>query len=486
MEVITAMLVKQYPTTSTENLLALLSTIRDVFDAISVSANALENSSNGIVGCDVDLAVLDMQIALQVLVEAFISNCEYLSDVENTQNHSNHDEAIDSAIYCLSSATKTLLTSMARLVEKIVTATEVIDVNAVTGLQMIVQTILNIVDRVLYSLKRITILDLEDVEPSLEHFSLIIQRLATERLSFGSPFSPMIMSPINEILDSLKSNIDQQLPVMTRKNIESVVMALATVEDTVREKHISATIASLLDTLQPMLGELSLVIRTIAGISDAVAYSTDLSLQNLMATIKCLSYYIAIVTKVDKVPTIDPTEIAENLQPMLCFIASTIQTLVDGVTLAAERALADIICVPPTADKLELEKQLLELQVLLEPVFLTLENVVRTSILLVENILILSARAMGDLPDLVRDINMLINNLQRIVKETLESALTRDINGIGDNQIDNGSVAVTNDDDNVLSICVTSFESVALNLVGLRLYVNKSIDQIREYLITSQ
>lgn len=472
-DVITELLVKQYPTSSAENLLALLSAIRDVFDVISETGNNLENSLNGIVGC-VDLVVLDVQIALQVLVEAFISDCDALAGTEHRS-----DEAITSAVYCLSSAIKMLLTSTSDLIEKISISTETIDANAVTGLQMIQQSILNIVDRVLYCVKRITILDLEDVKPSLEKVSLIIQRLATQRLNFVTKISPLIITPITDVLNELKSNVDQ-LPQMTRKNIDNLVTALASVEETVNERNISATITSLLDTLQPMLGELSRAIHSIHGITDAIAYSTDISLQNLMATIKCLAYYITVASKM--LSMIQTTEIGGNLQLMLCFIASNIQTLVQGVTLAVERALIDLICMSPTIDKVSLEQQLLQLQASMEPIFLMLENVIKTSIELVQNILSLAASAMSDIsPDLIGAMNMLINNLQRIVKNIMASALDTKNTAVDGNQIETDPSTVSSI--NSLSLCTTTFEAVAENAIKVKVYFNKSVDLIRRYLI---
>lgn len=469
MEIITELLVKQYPTSSAGNLLELLSSIHDVFDAISETTNMLESSLNGIVGC-VDLIVLDTQIALQVLVEAFISSCDFLAETEDRS-----DEAIASAVYCLSSAIKTLLTSMSDLVEKILVSPEIIDANVVTGLQMVVQTILSIVDRVLFCLKRAKVIDLDGVEPSLEAFSLIIQRLANQRLNIGAKISPMLIAPLSEVMDSLKSNIDQ-LPLMTKNNIESLATALTIVEETVKEKNISATITLLLDTLQPMLVQLSYAIHSIQGMTDVVAYSTDISLQNVLSTVKCLSYYIAIATKM---LTLESAAIGGNLQSMLCFIASSIQTLVDGVTVAVERALVDLICMSPTIDKILLEKQLLELQGLMEPIILTLENVIKTSIELVQNILSLAACAINDLStDLIDDMNMLINNLRRIVKDIMESPLSAREQLVGDSQIDKTTGTST-----VLSICVKSFEGVALNSIKLRVFLNASIAQIRRFLI---
>lgn len=473
MEIITELIVKEHPTSSAGNLLELLSAIHDVFDSISETTSLLEGSLNGIVGC-VDLVVLDTQIALQVLVEAFISNCDALLKIENRS-----DEAMASSIYCLSSAIKTMLTYMSELVEKVLMSTERIDANVVTGLQMVVQTVLNIVDRVLYCLKRVKVMDLEGVEPSLEKFSLIVQRLANQRLNIVSKISPMIIAPITEVMESLQLNIDH-LPLMTRKNVDSLVTALSHVEDTVHEKNISATITSLLDTLQPMLAQLSLAIHSIQGISDAVAYSIDISLQNLLSTVKCLAYSIAIVTKM--LPTLETEAIGENLQSMLCFIASSIQSLVDGVMVAVKRALVDLICMSPTMDKLLLEQQLLQLQAAMEPVILTLENVVRTSIELVQNVLSLAACTMGDTtPDLIDDMNVLINHLHRIVKDILESALNSREMPIEDNRIDNESGTSTNE--NVLSVCIKSFEGVARNTNQLRVLFAKSIDQIRRYLV---
>lgn len=476
MEIITGLIVKQYPSSSAENLLALLTAIRDVFDAIGETGNMLESSLNGIVGC-VDLAVLDIQIALQVLVEAFISNCDVLA----SETEKRSEEPVAAAVYCLSSAIKTLLTSMSDLVEKIFSSTEVVDANVVTGLQMIVQTSLNIVDSVLYCLKRVKIMDLDGVEPSLEKFSLIIQRLASQRMNFVSKISPKIIGSISEVTDSLKSIINQ-LPAMARKNIESLAAALANAGgDTVHEKNISATITSLLGTLQPMMVELSYAIHSIRGITDAVAYSIDISLENLMATIKCLTYYVTIVTQM--LPMIGTKDIEGNLQSVLCFIASSIQTLVDGVTLAVERALVDLVCMSHALDKARLEQQLLELQGSLEPIILMMENVIGTSMELVQNILSLAASSMSDIsPDLITDMNMLTNDLRRIVKEMMESALISKKTLVEDNQIDKKSEAFTRVDDNVLSVCTTSFEEVARNSIRIRVYFNKSIEQIRKFL----
>ncbi|KAJ6636263.1 hypothetical protein Bhyg_14851, partial [Pseudolycoriella hygida] len=473
MEVITDIVVKQRPTLS-ENLLSLISAVHDSFEEISHAANSMENSLNGIVGC-VDLAVLDVQIALQVLVEAFISNCDILVDSEIRS-----DEAIESAVFCLASATRNLLVSMSDLVEKMLISTEAFDANIVTGLQMVLQTVLNIMDRVLYSLHRITVTDSDNVVPIFEKFSLIIQRLAGQRISLNTTISSMILAPISEIIDSLKSNI-QQLPVMRTKNIDSVAMALKNVEEITHEENIHTSIATILKALPLMLAEVSQAIHSVQGITDAVTYSIDVALQNLLATVKCLTFYIAIVTKM--LPNVVTTEIGGNMQSMLCFIASSVQTMVDGITLAVERSLTNVICLPPTLDKLVLDARLKELQEVMEPIIVTLENVIRNSVQLVRNILSLTACAFGEItPDLVKDLNAMINNLQRIVEEIMKSALKpTESNEIAEETV-LLSTTVMNDE-NIFSICVKSFEEVARNGVKLRIYFNNSIDQIRKYLI---
>lgn len=463
-DIITKLIVTQYPP-SAENLLALLSTIREVFDAISESTSTLEDSLNGIVGC-VDLAVLDVQIAVQVLVEAFISNCDVVAGVDNRS-----DEAMASAVYCLSSAITTLLRCMSDLAVKIVDSDEIVDVDAVSGLQMIVQTILHIIDRVLYGVKRITVSDLEGVEPSLEKFSLIIQQLANQRMSFASKISPMIFSQISEVTDSLRSNMDH-LPLLTDKSIDNVIMAVASIEDVVLEKKLTSDITSLLITLQPMLSNLSIATHSIPGITDSEAYSTDISLQNIMTTIKCLTYYFTYIKKI--LPTLEPSIIGGILQSTLCFMASNIQTLVDGITLVMERALIDLISLSPTLDKTVLEESLLQLKDLIEPVILTLEHVISTSIELVKNVLSLGLCVMGELiPDLIYNMNKLINNLGIIVNELTVPLVSSKQIPTTDNQRD----------EDTLTVCIKAFQGVAQNSVQLRVYFNKSIEQIRSYII---
>lgn len=474
-QIITELLVKEYTSASDQHLLALLSTIHDVFDAISEITTMLEGSLNGIVGC-VDLAVLDVQIALQVLVEAYISNCDALTEMENRS-----DEAIASAVYCLSSTMITLLTTMSDMAEKILIAEDIVDVNAVTGLQMIVQTILNIVDRVLYSVKRLKVIDLEGIEPSLEKFSLIIQQLSNERLNFVSKVSPSIISPISEVLGSLESNMDQ-LSLMTGKRIDDLVTAVASVEETVKEKNISSEISSVLIYLQPMLSKLSAAVHSIKGISDSSAYLTDISVQNLMATIKCLTYYFSIITK--ELPTIESALIESSLQSVLCFIASNIQTMVDAVTLVVQKALIDLICLSPTIDKPLLEKQLLELQSSMEPVILLLEEIVRTSIELLQNILSLGACAMADVaPYVIDDLNKLINTLGHIVNKVTKSVVSSKQLVNPDNQLEDEGNTTLSNQDNFLYICMRNFEGVAQNSLKLRVFLNQSIEQVRRYLI---
>lgn len=476
-ETVTEIVVKGYPTMTDNNLLMLLSAIREVFDAISGAANTVEISLNDVVGC-VDLAVVDVQIGLQVLVEALISNCDVDEDT-NTPSMKISDDATASAVYCLTSAVKNLLTSMTEMVEKMSVSSEVVDANIVPGLQMIVQTVLSIVDRVLYCLKHLTIMDLEDVEPSLEKFSLIIQRLTIQRMSFSAKISPMVTSPIADILKSLKPTVVNKLPSLSRKNVDKMVMAVASVEDQIHEKNMSESITALLDALHPMLVELSSGIHSIEGITDAVAYSSDLSLQSLMAGLKCLTYYIALVSKLgpSDVPMEDD---ARNIQTMLCFIASTIQTLVDGVTAAAERALVNLTCLSPTIQKSALEQKLLELQTLMEPIFLSLESVIAESLKLMQQVLVMGACAMGNQVELIKEVDMLVNNMQRIVKEILESALSSKGIEAVDSEV---SKMITKGDDSVLTVCARSFESVAKNTVRLRAYVNESINQIRSFLI---
>lgn len=468
-ETIVELIVKQHPTPSSDNLLALLSTIHDVFDTISETTNMLESSLNGVVGC-VDMVVLDVQIALQVLVEAFISNCDVLFATEYRP-----DEAIVSAVYCLSTAIKTLLASTSDVVEKAVNSSDSIDANVVTGLQMVDQTIINIVDRVLYCLKSIQVDGVDLDEPSLEKFSLIIQRLASQQLTLATKISPMIISPISELSDSLKSDKDL-LSVATKDNVQSLLMAISSVANTANERRISTDISSLSITLHTMIVELSHRLRSIQGIT--VADSIDVSLQNLVSTIKCLTYYVAVVTEM--LTTIDSVEVERNLQSSLCFVASSIQTLVDGVIIAMERSLVNVICLSPTMEKTLLGKQLFELQELMEPIILMLENVIKTSIELVQKILALAASAMDEFsPQLIRDMNMLVNNLRRIVKEIMESALiTKEVLS---NDTEIGMSAEANE--NLLSVCAKSFEGVAHNSMNFRVYFNNSIDQIRKYLI---
>lgn len=474
-EIITELIISEYPSSYSENVLSLLTSIHDVFDGISETTNALETSLNGIVGC-VDLAVIDVQIAVQVLIEAFISNCDVLEKVENRS-----DAAMASAVYCLSSAIKTLLTSMSDLAEKIMASEEIVDVNAVNALQIIVQTILNIVDRVIYSIKYVQVFDIEGVDPNLEKLSLIIQRLANQRLNFVSKISPTIVSPISEVLDSLRSNIEQ-LPLRTGKGIEKLVETITRVENTVHEKNIAPAITSILNTLQPMLLNISNAIHSIEGITDSVKYSTDVSLENLIATIKCLISYIAITTNI--LPTVEAETIGVNIQKILCFIASNIQTLIDGITITVERTLIDLICLSPQIDKVLLEKQLLELQKLMEPVILTLEHIIRTSIQLVQNIISLASCAIGDMVGVITDdMNQLIKNLDRIVNELSGSVVDSRQLLTPDNRVDNVVDTSVSTHENIFSICIKAFEEVSRNSLELGVYFNKSIEQIRRCLI---
>lgn len=475
-EIITEILVKQYPYSSAENLLELLSTIHDVFDAISETTTMLEASLNGIVGC-VDLAVVDVQIALQVLVEAFISNCDILAEMENRS-----DEAIASAIYCLSSTMIALLTSMSDLAEKILISEDGVDVNSITGLQLVVETILNIVDRVMYSLNRLKIIDLKGIEPNLEKFSLIVQQLTKQRLNFVSKISPKIILPISEIVGSLESNMEK-LSVMTGKSIEDLVTAVANVEETVKEKNIASSISSLLNTLEPMLLQLSTTLHSMQGVSNSSAYLSDISVQNLMATIKCLTYFISVVTKL--VPTFESAAIEESLQSILCFIASNIQTLIDGVTLVVQKVLIDLICLSPTIDKPLLEKQLFELQSSMEPVILMLEQIVRASIQLLQNVLTLGACGMGNVvPNVIDDMNKLINSLGRIVNELTDPAVASTKQLLNpDSQVDEEGDTTLLTEDKILYICERTFERVAQNSLKLRVFFNQSIEQIRRYLV---
>lgn len=478
-EVISELIVGQYPSFFAENLLSLLWDIHDVFDVISETTVILESSLNGLVGC-VDLAVLDVQIALQVLVEAFISNCDVLAYRENRS-----DGAIVSSVYCVSSAMKTLVTTMSDLADKILISMEIVDGNAITGLQNIVQTVFNIVDRVMRSLKSINILDLNDVDPNLEQLSVVIQRIANQRLHFIPKLADTILSPISVIMDTLRSSM-KYVPLSTNDSMESLIESLTTIQDIVPEKQIIPTVIMLLNTLQPDLASLSNAIHSIHGITDSVAYSTDVSLQNLMSIIKCLTYSITLLTNI--LPTIEPAAVGRHLQSILCFVVSNIQTLIDGITLAVDRVLVDLMCAPATIDKLVLDKQLTELQSLIEPVILTFENIVRTSIQIVQNLLRLGACTLGDtVADLIANMNQLINSLGRIVNEltvpivsTKQLLSTVESTVVGDRLSEPETTLSINE--NVLSICITAFEGVAQNLVKLRNYVNESIKQIHRHI----
>src|SRR5262249_50698299 len=78
------------PTLNSENLLNLLSVVHDTFDSIIATTRGLEHKLNGVIGF-VDLPIVNIQIALQTLIQTIVVDVVITGDTRaTTQNDINY------------------------------------------------------------------------------------------------------------------------------------------------------------------------------------------------------------------------------------------------------------------------------------------------------------------------------------------------------------------------------------------------------------
>lgn len=469
---VTEMIKNQRIHQATTDILVLRSTISDVFDIISQNGNLLEYSLKDD-GCK-DLAIRDVEIALQVLIDSFLSsNLDDIVDAkEETQLQETESETAVSSVYCLSTALKIFLTTASDLAHKLNTSNK----NLVNGFRTIVQSVLNIVDTVVRGLISVQALDRFSNDPSLIELSLVIAKLANPRINFFSNLTDATVVSSLSVL-TLQQKVEH-LPFITYNNIANLeVYLLSSLKDLPALHNIISAIVVRLKQLQTNLTNLSNSVHLIHKISDSVAYSSDTSMENLVVTVKCLTYYITYLP-VNLFIREFHEMIGPNFQTILLLIPSNLQTLTDEISLIVERSLTDLICTSSRTDTLNLKNQLIALQTVIEPIVSIIENIIKTSIEIVRNLMnsVLTIEQYypaydSEVAVFYSDTRQFVYDLDRILKE-----MTKNL----DNRLSKPARTLR---ETRFSICTKAFEEAAAKSIKLSALFNKSVEQIQRYLI---
>lgn len=442
-----------------EKILGLRSSIDVAFDTISQNIIALESSLKPSV-CLADFGVLDVQNALKCFIDLCVSSNFGEGVVSSDEVKIFSEETIASSTYCLSSAIKTLITSA-----KAIISSKIDDKNLMDAVQAIVESVLSIIGLVLRGLKEIKGQEQIFNNQNLISLSSAVGKLNSERF-YLSNFEDDSLFRV--IANTTKASMDN-LPLIMDANIVKLLKYILTPQEVIPALNSSV---GPVQTLQSHLRELSHLVHLIHKSADLTAYSVDISSQNLVATIAYLTNSVATLPG-ELVYIREFHELIEpNFQANLLFITSNIQTLSDEITLIAEQRLIDLICRSSSMDKKNLQKLSNELEISIDTIITTYEQVIRSSLEIVRNHMYCvyaiidvygDSKNDTDVQTLFRDTNKLIGDLDIILSSKM--------------------LINSSEKDNAFSICAEAFKEAAQNPLKLKAFLKKSIEQIKRYLL---
>lgn len=458
-QVAASILKDQHINLVTEKVLDLRPKIDVAFDAIRQNINALESSLSPSV-CIGDFGVLDVQNALQVFIDLCITFNFEDRVVPSIDLRKNSRESVASSIYCLSSAIKTFITSTSRIKKEFISNQIMI-----SGVRAIVESVLSIIDVVLRGLKEMKGREQIFDNENLIGFTSAMANLISQRVH---PFDDDVITPFTVIAHTTKTNVEN-LPLIMVANIELLLQDISTQQEKIPSFY---SAVDPIRRLRSHLRQLSQSVRSIHINANLTASSVDTSSHNLITTISYLTSSVAAL-QLELLYIREFHELIEpNLQANLLFITSNLRTLSDEITVIVERGLIDLICTSSSMEKTNLQKLSLELQSSIEAIILTYERVVNSSIETVRSHMycVFTIIDRYDIPEYDTAAQILFSDTKQLIGE-LDRILSNDTS----------TNPLTNF--NAFTICAKAFEEAAQSSIKLRTFLQKSVDQIKRYLL---
>lgn len=461
------------PTLNAENLLNLLSVVHDTFDVIIATARGLDHKLRGVVGV-VDLAMINIQVALQTLMQTVVVNVIITGDTrDSTQNDINY------SLLGVVDGIQLLLDTSYRLLNGIVTRPGNDLAKAMTCLEGIVQTILSIIENVLHSVRmflthfKIRSNDAGYIMPKLDvALTNSLNRLAS---NLTHPVTSIVKESLESTLQSivvrLKGNMDSVIE-STLDSINNVSQPITNLVATISDSQKIAirtltTIPNIVRTIPSSLLSLSNEIKSLHGNTLGVQSTFNVALSNTIASFHSLSSYLTLVTSLGVTPKIavaNTSKLVKNTEIVLLLLATNIQTLIDTSTQAISQSLIDSL----HSDVAQQRRDLLK------------ESTTKISLLL-ENVVKIHMRAMQTL---LMGVSQALRMVLSDYSESLVSVAVTIKHALGDlgnvmEDVMMGTIGnVSEQSAGRMKDAIRAFEMVVDNLDNLRINVRNTLKAI--------
>lgn len=336
------------PTLNAENLLNLLSIVHDTFDAIIATARGLEHKLNGIIGV-VDLPMINIQVALQTLIQTIVVNVIITKDSSDTSQND-----INYSVLGVVDGIQLLLDTSYRLLSGIVTLPGNDLAKAMLCLEGIVQTILSITENLLHSLReflsnfKIASIDgfiMPKLEVALTNSLNKLARNVTHPVTsiVKESLQPTLLSIIVKLKVNLSSVTESSLNLI--KNISNPINELlSTIIDTQKiATRTLSTIPYILRTIPSSMLSVTNEIKSLNGNTIGIQSTFSVALSNTIASFHSLTSYLTLITSYGftkgSIIGHNTPKLLSDTQIVLLLLATNIQTLIDTATQAISQSL---------------------------------------------------------------------------------------------------------------------------------------------------
>lgn len=465
------------PTLNAENLLNLLSVVHDTFDIIIATARGLDHKLRGVVGV-VDMAMINIQVALQTLIQTVVVNVIITGDTrDSTQNDINY------SLLGVVDGIQLLLDTSYRLLNGIVTRPRNDLAKAMMCLEGIVQTILSIIENVLHSLRmflvhfRIRSNDAGFIMPKLDvALTNSLNRLASNLTHPVTSIVKESLEPtLQTIIVKLKGDMDSVIE-STLDSIKNVSQPINDLVATIADSQKIAirtltTIPHIVRTIPPSLLSLSNEIKSLRGNTIGVQSTFNVALSNTISSFHSLTSYLTLITSLDVAPKTGmahTSRLLKNTEIVLLLLATNIQTLLDTSTQAISQSLiqsADSKEVAQRRDLLESAKK----------ISLLLENVVKIHLRAMQTLLNGVSQALrtvlsGYSESLV-SVAVTIKHTLGDLGNVMEDVLTGSMGNVSENSAGR------------MTDAIRAFKMVVDNLDSLRINVRNTLRAIDSHFV---
>ncbi|XP_037036382.1 uncharacterized protein LOC119074377 [Bradysia coprophila] len=464
------------PTWNAENLLNLLSVVHDTFDVIIATARGLDHKLKGVVGV-VDLAMVNIQVALQTFIQTVVVNVIITGDIrDNTQNDINY------SLLGVVDGIQLLLDTSYRLLNGIVTRSGNDLAKAMMCLEGIVQTILSIIENVLHSLRmflmnfKIRSTDAAYIMPKFDvALTNSLNKLAS---NLTHPVTSVIKESLEPALQAIIFKLKDNLDSVTGSTLDSIKNISQPISDLVAtivdSQKIAirtlTTIPHIVRTMPPSLLSLSNEIKSLHGNTIGVQSTFNVALSNTVASFHSLTSYLTLITSLgftSKVGMANKSKLVTNTEIVLLLLATNIQTLIDTSTQAIGQSLIQSVNSKGVAQRGDLLK----------------ESTTKISLLL-ENVVKIHLRAMQTL---LNGVSQALRTVLNEYSESLVSVAVTIKHSLGDlgnvmEDVLTGSMGnVSGNSAGRLRDAVRAFKMVLDNLDSLRINVRNTLRAIESF-----